>query len=611
MRYLKNIEDFNGGDFDKIYEYLEGPLTNNNYFIDTWIGRVITSIREEININVRAHNIKKLVKNIKIKLDKIIAEKVNLMKSEQIQLTEAIKVFTEEVERLTAVPDRDDADHRLIEICQIIVEDKINSTDELRFERSTECKKLIESLYQFLINVFNPDIIDQDKFKIDLSLNESKNGTNTYKKILDFNSFENTHYKKEINNNIYGENIFEYLSPPAPPAPPPPLTINDIKSYRNKIVLNPSKKLLLKPNEILAIEREVLENKFEIEVDKMLDIVNDLIKANKLYMKFPRTGSKGYITMDRSDKYEDLGKGGSKTNPRQISYGAFRIVKVYNEFMDGINEILKDKNYQRTIFSDTSRFRTGDNKLLKGKSGKDLLLLITKMLDGKEIYAGSDGNSQGIFAKFMLSYFNIKDDSSNTGGSTRSSVNKDETKPETKPNPTKEKIHFERIGSTDLNDFKKGEFYMFKNRDGYTIYVYVVEIVVGDKVYFKFSTKFGNLNKYIDRSSYDLEKGDLDGSDFSDINTTKTIRFSKIENLASNSQYNIGDNLEINEYIKIIDYISGTPTIKTFSLNKEIGDIFKLIKESDGSKFRSNVGITGSVDTSIDSIDIRGLKSTL
>lgn len=160
----------------------------------------------------------------------------------------------------------------------------------------------------------------------------------------------------------------------------------------------------------INLEKKLAEKKDSVVIqgmDPVLEIVKVFNRAYKLHTTqvIPSGRSGGKVSNKTFLEYHCFGSGSPASAGE--SGGPYRNIVVFNQWEDCVNDVMKDKRYQK-IFNVGTRLKVGSEYI--EKAGSNLRKFMTDMLDGEELYKGGSGKEQGAQAKFLDKYFGYKAD---------------------------------------------------------------------------------------------------------------------------------------------------------------------------------------------------------
>jgi len=191
-----------------------------------------------------------------------------------------------------------------------------------------------------------------------------------------------------------------------------PNSITKVKDWWGKNM--DLKKWMMEKTEVekvrINIEKKMAASKDSVVIqgmDPVLEIVKVFNRAYKLHTTqvIPTGRSGGKVSNKTFMEYHCFGTGTPANAGEQG--GPYRNIAIFNQWEDCVNDVLKDKRYQK-IFNVGTRLKVGDQYI--EKAGMNLRKFMTDLLDGEELYRSGGKDGQGAQAKFLDKYFGYKAD---------------------------------------------------------------------------------------------------------------------------------------------------------------------------------------------------------
>jgi hypothetical protein len=270
----------------------------------------------------------------------------------------------------------------------------------------------------------------------------------------------------------------------------------EIKNYYDENVSY--EKWKVTKEEVQEVDREIENSKpAGVSYDRIIRIVKLFNKAHKIHTTdvIPSGRRSGKVSNRVFREYEYVGDGNNTGKPVpeggvEPGVGPYRNKKVFNKFEEAILSIIEDKDFRDFFSEDVKVTNLDGTESIKSGDGKILMKFMNDLLDGDKLYRS------GAQSKFFQEYFGFKVDDKDFGGK------KIEKKTDSnKENEKLGNLRFDRV--SEIKNITNSVNVLSIDKT----FVYFVIIDSDDsKVYIKYSTNFGKIDKYIDNK---IDRGDI------------------------------------------------------------------------------------------------------
>ena len=261
-------------------------------------------------------------------------------------------------------------------------------------------------------------------------------------------------------------------------------------------------------SEKIRIAIEKIEKSDAITItglDPIIEIVKVFNRAYKLHTTqvIPSQRTGGKVSNKTFMEYTSFGGGSPES--AGTSGGPYRNNVIFNQWENAVQNIMKDTRYQR-IFREETTLKTADGNLIK-EAGKNLLKFMNDMLDGDDLYKGSERGAtgaKGSQAAFIEKYFGPTEEQKKAleegGGFIDGKKEAEEVNGVADSMPKEKNLDFtDKILKFEKNTNLVGTFFAAKvllNGETRQLYFFIQEIE-GDWVYISYCRTFGFFKKYI------------------------------------------------------------------------------------------------------------------